>query len=505
MASLKLGSTLSYALIFCEAVFSICIISYDAAMINNLNAVVPYRQHFELNSDMVGLNAAIISAGCIVGAPVVGHLVDRWGRKAGLGLGATSIIIGVILEASATKVAQLVCGRFLIGLATLINGSVPPMWIMELGAPRYKSMLANAVLVSAPFTAFFTTCIFLEIWDKQSNWAWRGIMLGEAVPSVLALCLLPFVDESPRWLFHRGRTDEAIEILARLHANGDRQHPLVIAETQEIMGTLEHEEQHDGGWKELIVPASNLKRFIIAVLINICYQIIGANAILYFSSFLIAGLGIENYGTIIQVNMGLLLWNAFCSLAGVFVIDKIGTRKALIFGTAATVVLFAILSGLSYLADQHPDDHRYAIGAIAVVGLFLLAVSFSWMLLAYTYPPEILKYSQRSKGVAISQAIGYAFSFLNLYTAPIAMEKIGWRYFAINGGWNLAILATASWLFVDTKGRTLEEIDEIFDGMGHTDGVIIGTDIAQSFELDTTGEAGKIVRKKPTLASTNTS
>ncbi|KAJ0301936.1 hypothetical protein COL516b_007443 [Colletotrichum fioriniae] len=145
MASLKLGSTLSHALIFCEAIFSICIISYDAAMINNLNAVVPYRQHFELNSDMDGLNAAIISAGCIIGAPVVGYLADRWGRKAGLGLGAMSIIVGVILEASATKVAQLVCGRFLIGFATLINGSVPPMWIMELGAPRYRSMLANAV------------------------------------------------------------------------------------------------------------------------------------------------------------------------------------------------------------------------------------------------------------------------------------------------------------------------------------------------------------------------
>lgn len=52
---------------------------------------------------MNGLNAAIISAGCIIGAPVVGHLVDRWGRKAGLGLGAMSIITGVVLQASATK------------------------------------------------------------------------------------------------------------------------------------------------------------------------------------------------------------------------------------------------------------------------------------------------------------------------------------------------------------------------------------------------------------------
>ena len=96
------------------------------------------------------------------------------------------------------------------------------------------------------------------------------------------------------------------------------------------------------------------------------------------------------------------------------------------------------------------------------------------MLLAYTYPAEILRYSQRAKGVVAAQSIGYAFSFLNLYTAPIAIETIAWRYYAINASWNVGILAVVIWLFVETKGRTLEEMDELFDGTVHRDGLLVG-------------------------------
>lgn len=96
------------------------------------------------------------------------------------------------------------------------------------------------------------------------------------------------------------------------------------------------------------------------------------------------------------------------------------------------------------------------------------------MLLAYTYPAEILRYSQRAKGVVAAQSIGYAFSFLNLYTAPLAIERIAWRYYAINAGWNVGILAIVIWLFPETKGRTLEEMDELFDATVYKDGVTVG-------------------------------
>ncbi|KAK1547577.1 hypothetical protein CPAR01_01544 [Colletotrichum paranaense] len=520
MALLTPGPIVSHVLMVLVAMLNICILSYDAGMINNLNSVKPYQDYFKLNSDMIGLNVAIISAGSIFGAPIVGPVVDRWGRKTGLAVGSICIILGVVLQASASKgesscgnvlqvrlltsnaVPQLIVGRFIIGFASLINGSIAPMWVMEVAAPKYSSILSSTVLTSVPFTSFLVSCIVLGIYDKQSDWAWRGLMLGEAVPSIISLSLLPFVDESPRWLFSKGRHDEAIGVLARLHANGNREDALVLSETQEIVAALNHEKESNGGWKDLIAPSPNLKRFTIAVLTNIFYQILGGNMILYFSSFLIGKLGVSERKSVIQINIGLLLWKAFCSVGGVLIIDKIGARKPLITGTSATVVLFGILAGLSYLTEVHPETNAYAIGAIVVVALFLLAVAASWSILAYTYPPEVLRYSQRAKGVVVAQAIGYAFSFLNLYTTPLAIERISWRYYAINGGWNLGILFVVTWLFVETKGRTLEEMDEIFDGVVYSNNVIIDGQNSKSDLGKDVGDSSSVAKRKLSKVST---
>ncbi|KAI8246786.1 High-affinity glucose transporter [Colletotrichum sp. SAR 10_99] len=464
MAVLSLGPVFSHILIVLVAMLNICILSYDAGMINNLNAVKPYNDYFNLNSDLIGLNVAIISAGSVLGAPVVGPAVDRWGRKMGLAAGSICIIVGVILQASASAVPQLIVGRFIIGFASLVNGSIAPMWVMELASPKHRTICSSTVLVSVPFTSFLVACIVLGIFDKDSNWVWRGIML-------------------------------ATEILARLHADGDVHNVEVLTEAQEIVASLNQEKDGQGAWRELITPASNMKRFTIAVLTNIFYQILGGNMILYFSSYIISSLGVSSRRSIITINIALLLWKAFCSILGVFLIDRVGARKPLLAGTSATVILFGLLSGLSHLTEVHPDTNSYAIGSIVVVALFLLAVSTSWMILAYTYPPEILRYSQRAKGVVVAQAIGYAFSFLNLYTAPLAIERISWRYYAINSGWNLGILAVVYCLFVETKGRTLEEIDEVFDGVVYSNDVIIDAQGSKG-TLEQDGEDNKSLTKR---------
>lgn len=72
---------------------------------------------------------------------------------------------------------QLILGRFIIGFATLINGSVAPMWVMELASPKYRSILSSSTVVSVPFASFLVACIILGVFDKESDWAWRGVML----------------------------------------------------------------------------------------------------------------------------------------------------------------------------------------------------------------------------------------------------------------------------------------------------------------------------------------
>jgi hypothetical protein len=86
------------------------------------------------------------------------------------------------------------------------------------------------------------------------------------------------------------------------------------------------------------------------------------------------------------------------------------------------------------------------------------------IILGYSYPNEILKFSQRAKGSALAQSIGYAFGFIYLYCFPIALQNISWKYFIINGCWNLLFAVVIWFVFVETKDKTLEEMDELFEG-----------------------------------------
>lgn len=80
-------------------------------------------------------------------------------------------------------------------------------------------------------------------------------------------------------------------------------------------------------------------------------------------------------------------------------IDLTSLSFYLVTGTSATVVLFGILAGLSYLTEVHPETNAYAIGAIVVVALFLLAVAASWYVNELFIPSSLLKSVQEHLGL----------------------------------------------------------------------------------------------------------
>jgi Sugar (and other) transporter len=56
-----------------------------------------------------------------------------------------------------------------------------------------------------------------------------------------------------------------------------------------------------------------------------------------------------------------------------------------------------------------------------------------------------------------------------LFAWPQALAAIGWKSYMINGAWNIVQVIFVAYAFVETKGKTLEEIDAIFDGAKHSD------------------------------------
>lgn len=56
-----------------------------------------------------------------------------------------------------------------------------------------------------------------------------------------------------------------------------------------------------------------------------------------------------------------------------------------------------------------------------------------------------------------------------VFAFPFALANIGWKIYMINAAWNVFV-PVFIWLYwVETKGRTLEEIDEQLDGIKHSD------------------------------------
>lgn len=77
---------------------------------------------------------------------------------------------------------------------------------------------------------------------------------------------------------------------------------------------------------------------------------------------------------------------------------------------------------------------------------------------------EIFPYSQRAKGISVEQLTTRFAVFFNTYVNPIAMDRIGWKYYLVYCGWILVEIATVYLLFPETHNRTLEELSFMFEG-----------------------------------------
>ncbi|GME23744.1 hypothetical protein GTA08_BOTSDO12531 [Neofusicoccum parvum] len=485
--------SVTFGLVVLAAILNIANLSYDASLINNLNSVPAYFEHFNLTSGLVGLNVAIVNAGSIVSGPFAGLILDKWGRKRGMVIGSSIAATGAAIQASAPNERVFAAGRLLLGFSLTIAATASPTWVMELAHPKTRGIWVGILMSSLPFMGLIVSCILLGIYNYSSDWQWRGPVLGELLTPLMAMAILPFTPESPRWLLYKGRKEEALKVLAYLHADGNRNDVFVQAEFEEISNALEYEKEHEGPWKSLWTPLPNLRRFLITVLINIFFQISGSNTIIYFLTIIIANTGIENLKDQLLVNLGICIWNTIAVVAGGFVIEKMGRKATLLTGTGIMTVSLALLAILVHLSETRRDS-SYGIGAIVVIFIFQLASCGSWMHLAYSYPPEVLSYTQRTKGIAAGQAVGYAFAFINTYTLPIAIEEISWRYYAINSGWNVVIMAVIWLLFVETKGKTLEEVDRLFTGLVHIEGVVLDGEDQKSSSPDE-NQAIRVVEK----------
>lgn len=78
------------------------------------------------------------------------------------------------------------------------------------------------------------------------------------------------------------------------------------------------------------------------------------------------------------------------------------------------------------------------------------------------YITECLPTATRAKGTAVSTLASSGASVILQYASGPAFEKIGYRFYLVFVFWDLFEAVVIYFYFPETKGRTLEELEEVF-------------------------------------------
>ena len=99
---------------------------------------------------------------------------------------------------------------------------------------------------------------------------------------------------------------------------------------------------------------------------------------------------------------------------------------------------------------------------IACSYLFVASYAPTWGPVSWIYPPELYPLRVRGKAVALATSANWAFNFALGYFVPPAFVNIKWQTYLVFGVFCVAMFVHVFFMFPETAGKTLEEVEALF-------------------------------------------
>ena len=401
---------------------------------------------------------SLYTIGGIFGSLLCIYFGDRLGRRRVITIASSVAIIGAILMATSFSLAQLIVARLVLGLGTGGYLATVPVWQSELSraSERGASVVADTIFIGSGISlALFIDLGFYFVGSNSVSW--RFPFAFQIVLLLIVITFVSFLPESPRWLVKMGRLEEAREILGLL-LDVEPDSEAVINDVRDIESSLavSSSESRWGVFK--MGEQRTFHRTILASSVQFFQQICGINAITFYTTTLFQGfIGLNPVqARVLSACIG------FSDISGgivaFFTIERLGRRVLMISSSIMLCISMAILAGTT----SNPDNSAALIVAVVFVYMFEGTFSIGYSGLPYLYAAEIAPLEHRAATNAISTATLWVFSFLLAEVTPVGLNTIKNRYFIIYAVFNAVIAMLVYFCFPETKGRTLEEIDEIF-------------------------------------------
>ncbi|CAF3468899.1 unnamed protein product [Fusarium graminearum] len=445
-------------------------IGYDGSMMNGLQTLPQWRGYFgNPEGAMLGALNSVYPAGKVIALFLVTYVCDRFGRKRAMVVGSVACVAFAIMQAVSQNLETFIASRAILGFFTSFLAQPSPILITELAYPTHRGKLTALYNTSFYLGGIIAAWCTFGTFKLDTTWSWRIPSLLQGALPALQLIGVYFLPESPRWLVANGRREEARKILATYHAGGDADSPLVKFEMAEIEGAVTHEADamSQNSWLELLRTPANRKRTLIAVIVGWFAQWNGVNLISYYLVLVLNTIGITKARDQTLINGLLQISNWLAAIfVGAMLVDRLGRRTLFLLSTCGMFTSYVIWTGLSASFDssRSPSTGK-AIVAFVFITFFFYAIAWAPLLQAYTV--EIFPYTLRGRGVSIMYISTFIGLVLGNQVNPIAMKSIGWKYYIVFCCILFCLILVIWFLFPETKGHSLEEIQALFEGESH--------------------------------------
>lgn len=405
----------------------------------------------------LGTVVALFTVGGIFGSLSCIYLGDILGRRKVIFIASGITAIGAVLMATSFSLAQFIVARLILGLGTGGYLATVPVWQSEISkaTKRGAHVITDGIFIGVGAAlALWIDLGFYFVSD--SSVSWRFPLAFQVVLFIAVMVFICVFPESPRWLLKQGRRKEAREILAAL-ADLDPESEAISTDIRDIELSLSV--CGNQSWKSMLSMGEQrlFNRTMLAAGAQIMQQMCGINlTTMYATTIFEQNLGLDSVKARI-LSACMCFMQVLGGLLAFYTIDRLGRRPLMLWSAGGLTICMAILAGSTSTMSN---------GATIVAAVFLFAFQFIFTIgysgLTYLYAAEIAPLQLRAAISAVSTTAVWIFNFLLAEVTPVGFNTIGYKYYIVFAVLNAVIVPTVYFFYPETNGRSLEEIDDIF-------------------------------------------
>ncbi|CDS06946.1 hypothetical protein LRAMOSA09469 [Lichtheimia ramosa] len=457
---------------------------YDQGVISGVQTMETFTARFPMSSTEQGFVVAILELGAWAGSWLTAYPADRFSRKYAIVIACVVFLLGSSFQGGAQTVRYLMAGRFVCGMAVGSLSMLVPLYQSEIAPPEVRGSLVSLQQLAVTFGILISFWIDFGTQYIDNEGQWRiPLCLQLALGLILGFGIL-FFPFSPRWLMSKGREEEALRVLSKLRRK-PIDHPDVQEEWREIKISVEFDkelERHQYpqyaekpgfknsfmigllGYRDLFRPGM-FRRLAIGCIIMFFQQFVGTNSLIYYAPKIFQSLGLSGQ-TISLLATGIVgIINFVCTFPTVMFLDMMGRTRTLMVASVfmtLSMVIIAIISGI-YDGNWEGNEGKGWV-CVAFTYFFIANFAYSWGPVGWVIPAEIFPLRARAKAMSVTTSSNWMNNFIIAQITPPMLDNIGFGTYVF-----FAVFCFLSFFFVwffvpETKGRSLEEMDEIFGG-----------------------------------------